>query len=277
MNNRQKRILLMILSGILLLASGVYGQEYSEVPGELRSLSGRIRWNKAMGVLPKTPGSREAADNICAQFFVVVTRPATGSEKPIQYDIALEAKPEPDKPDHYSCAFEMQVPSNVFLAVHPGMGDGMAWPATQRAQFHYVHAWIDSGRTTRGGGQRTFSPEKRVNKLGKKGMYMTFELVYDHASSVNAPVQTGQASLVASQAIFPAPFHPQGFVVLTWDAGPDHPNADVWVKYNNSRDKVLLIKQPKGGQQVPVQRGQIYTYVLMDGRTVLATANVVAH
>jgi hypothetical protein len=103
--------------------------------------------------------------------------------------------------------------------------------------------------------------------------------------SGSAPVQTGQAtgsllkapSLVASQAIFPTPYTPQGFVVLTWDAGPDHPNADVWVKYNNSRERVLLVKQPKGGQQVAVQRGQMYSYVLMDGRTVLATTTFVAH
>ena len=102
--------------------------------------------------------------------------------------------------------------------------------------------------------------------------------------SANAPVQPGQATasllktpnMVASQAFFPVPLNPVGYVVLTWDAGPDHPNAEVWVRYNNSRDRVLLIKQPKGGQQIQVQRGQMYGYVLMDGRSVLATANVVA-
>ena len=100
--------------------------------------------------------------------------------------------------------------------------------------------------------------------------------------SADAPVQTGQAtgslfkapSLLASQSVFQTPYMPTGFVVLTWDAGPDHPNADVWVKYG--RDRVLLMKQPKAGMQVVVQRGQMYTYVLMDGRNVLATATFVA-
>jgi hypothetical protein len=98
--------------------------------------------------------------------------------------------------------------------------------------------------------------------------------------SGNAPVQTGSSiikgpALAASQAVFPTPYINTGFVVLTWDAGPDHPSADVWFKVG--RDRVLLMKQPKGGQQIVVQRGQMYEYVLMDGRTVLATAAFVAN
>jgi hypothetical protein len=102
--------------------------------------------------------------------------------------------------------------------------------------------------------------------------------------SGSAPVKTGQATgslvktptLVASQAVFPTPYVQQGFVVLTWDAGPGHPDADLWVKYDGSRERVLVVKQPRGGQQIPVQRGRMYSYVLMDGRTVLVTATFVA-
>ncbi|HEV7700993.1 MAG TPA: hypothetical protein VGO43_12240 [Pyrinomonadaceae bacterium] len=103
--------------------------------------------------------------------------------------------------------------------------------------------------------------------------------------SANAPVQPGSAAgylakgpiLVASQPVFPLPSNPVGWFVLTWDAGPAHPNADVWVKYGNSREKVLVMKQPKGGQQIVLQRGQMYTYVLMDDRLVLATTTFVAY
>ena len=102
--------------------------------------------------------------------------------------------------------------------------------------------------------------------------------------SANAPVKTGQATgsllrdpvIVASKAFFQPPYNPVGFVILTWDGGPDHPNAEVWVKFGNSRERVLVVKQPKGGQQIQAQRGQMYTYVLMDGRTVLATTTFVA-
>jgi hypothetical protein len=102
--------------------------------------------------------------------------------------------------------------------------------------------------------------------------------------SANDTARPGQATgsllkgpvMVASQAVFPTPYVPTGFVILTWDAGPDHPNADVWVKYNGSRDRILVMKQPKAGMQVAVQRGQTYSYFLMDGRIVLATATFVA-
>ncbi len=36
--------------------------------------------------------------------------------------------------------------------------------------------------------------------------------------------------LVATPAIFPTPFVQTGFVILTWDAGPDHPDAEIWLK-----------------------------------------------
>ncbi len=102
--------------------------------------------------------------------------------------------------------------------------------------------------------------------------------------SATANAQPGQATgslvrgpfVVASQSYFQPPYNPVGFVVLQWDAGPDHPNAELWVKYNNSRERVLFVKQPKGGQQVQVQRGTVYTYVLMDGRNVLATTTFAA-
>ena len=100
--------------------------------------------------------------------------------------------------------------------------------------------------------------------------------------SGGAPVKPGPAAssiqkipfMAASQAYFQPSFSQTGFAVLTWDGGPDHPNAEVWVKYGNSRDRVLFLKQPKGGQQVTVQRGLMYTYALIDGRTVLGTAVV---
>ncbi|MEQ1923208.1 MAG: hypothetical protein ABL952_11940, partial [Pyrinomonadaceae bacterium] len=60
-----------------------------------------------------------------------------------------------------------------------------------------------------------------------------------------------------------------------WDAGPEHPNAELWVSYNGSRDRVLFVKQAKGVQQVVVQKGLVYTYVLLDGRNILGTTTVV--
>ncbi len=262
-----------ILCGILLLGGEVF-DAHGQVR-ELKTLSGRIRWKKAMGVLPKSPGSTEAADNICAQFFVVVMLP--GNEKPYQYDIALEDKPEVSKPDYYSCVFEMQVPNKVQLSVIAGMGDGLAWPNSAKSNFHYAHPWVDAGRQVRGGGIRSFTPAKREVMLGEKGMYITFEMSQDQEPSGGTSGQTQTASIVASQTIYPTPYSQEGFVVLTWTAGSDHPNAELWVKYDNSREPVLFVKQPHGNQQVAVQRGRMYTYVVMDGRNVLASTTFVAH
>jgi hypothetical protein len=179
MKNNKNQILFTILSGIILLSSGALATPAQEVNGELRTLTGRIRWNKSMGVLPKTPRSLTPADNICAQFFVVVTQPSTGSDKQIQYDIALDAKPESGKPDYYSCVFDMKVPSNVLLNVHAGMGDGLAWPNSPQSRAHYLNYWIVDGLTTKVRSPRIFRPEKREVTLGNKGMYVSFELVYE--------------------------------------------------------------------------------------------------
>ncbi len=172
-NDLRKQFRSTILCGILLFA-GTVGASYAQ-ESELKTLTGRIRWKKAMGLLPKTPAVKEPAANICAQFFVVVIAP--GSEKPYQYDIALEAKPEPSKPDYYSCVFEMQVRNNVQLSVHPGMGNGLAWPNVPEYRQFYTLPWVDAGQWVRRSGRRVFTPAKREVKLGNKGMYITFELV----------------------------------------------------------------------------------------------------
>ena len=281
MKNTQKSTLLAILTGVLILAGDVLSVNAQpaqpEVEGPLKTLTGKIRWPKAMGVLPKAPGSTEATDNICAHFFVVVTRSPFQTSKPIQYDIALEEKPDKD-PNYYSCRYEMQVPSNVSLAVYAGMGDGLAWRwDAPKSRYHYSDAWIDvaAGRMVRTRGTRIFKPENRVVVVGPTGLSIPFELVYEGGEPGQASQSSLGATISASQAFFPTPATHTGFVVLTWDAGPDHPNADLWVSYG--RERVLFVKQPKGGQQIPVQRGQQYSYVLMDGRNVLATATFVAY
>lgn len=282
MTNRQKRMLLVIFTGLMMFAGGAmtaYAQPAPpEVEGPLRTLTGRIRWPKSMGVMPKSPGSQEPLDNICSQFFVVVRRMSSDSQKPIQYDIALEDKPEPSKPDYYSCLFDMKVPSNVSLAVYPGMGDGLAWrPDAPKYRHHYQLPWIDvtTGRFVRKSGSRTWKPENRVVVVSGSGLNIPFELVYEDGGSGQTSVAPANgAFLVAGNVYFPTPNNPVGLAPLQWDAGPDHPNAEVWVKIGDSRERTIFAKQPKGGQQVQVARGLMYTYVLMDGRNVLATAVV---
>ncbi|MFT3744326.1 MAG: hypothetical protein QM785_08520 [Pyrinomonadaceae bacterium] len=82
--------------------------------------------------------------------------------------------------------------------------------------------------------------------------------------------------IIASQVIYSLPGAYTGTVVLTWDAGPDHPYAEVWYKVNNG-DDIFLVEQGKGSRQMPVDRGKYYTYILTDSGQTLATVNVVGN
>jgi hypothetical protein len=106
---------------------------------------------------------------------------------------------------------------------------------------------------------RAPKPIKRTGKMPK---------------SAPAPPTLKAPGIIASQAVFPTPYSPVGFAVLTWDAGPDHPYAEVWFKVNNG-DEAFVVEQGKGSRQVTVERGKVYTYILTDAGKTLATVVVV--
>jgi hypothetical protein len=80
--------------------------------------------------------------------------------------------------------------------------------------------------------------------------------------------------IIASQLVFQGPLQPQGFAVLTWDGGSDHPYAEVWVKVNNG-DETFVVEQAKGVRQVTVERGRSYEYILTDAGKTLATVSFI--
>ncbi len=80
--------------------------------------------------------------------------------------------------------------------------------------------------------------------------------------------------IVASQA---KPQHlgaSTGFAVLTWDGGPDHPFAEVWVKVNGG-DETFVVEKGKDSRQVIAELGKTYLYILTDAGKTLATVGVV--
>lgn len=91
-----------------------------------------------------------------------------------------------------------------------------------------------------------------------------------------APPEMKAPGIIASQAVFTFPGAFTGFVILTWDGGPDHPYAEVWVKTNNGVE-TFVVEQGKGARQIPVQRGEWYEYILTDSGTTLATVKVLAY
>ncbi len=92
---------------------------------------------------------------------------------------------------------------------------------------------------------------------------------------VGTGTRVGAPFLAAGQVYYTLPQNPIGQAALQWDAGTDHPNAEVWVYLGDSRERTMVAKQSKGGQQIQVIRGVIYRYALIDGRNILATAVVV--
>jgi hypothetical protein len=82
--------------------------------------------------------------------------------------------------------------------------------------------------------------------------------------------------IIASQVIYSNTYASTGFVVLTWDAGPDHPYAEVWFKVNGGPE-ARMVEQGKGVRQIMVERGKSYTYILTDAGKVLATVSFAAY
>ena len=95
-------------------------------------------------------------------------------------------------------------------------------------------------------------------------------------SSNSKPPTMKVPGILAGPVIYQQVYASMGFVVLTWDAGPDHPYAEVWYKVNNG-DETFLVEQGKGSKQMPVERGKYYTFTLTDAGQTLATVNVVGN
>jgi hypothetical protein len=64
-----------------------------------------------------------------------------------------------------------------------------------------------------------------------------------------------------------------GRTTLTWDGGPDHPDAEVWMKDTQGKER-LVVQQGKGTRSVTVELGKNYQVILMDAGEQLARAAV---
>jgi hypothetical protein len=91
------------------------------------------------------------------------------------------------------------------------------------------------------------------------------------------PASTGVPRISASPAVVAIPAgQSQGTVTLTWDGGPDHPYAEVWMKDSSQGDEKFLVEQGKGTRSVTVERGKNYQFILTDAGQQLARAAVIS-
>ncbi len=87
-------------------------------------------------------------------------------------------------------------------------------------------------------------------------------------TSETAPAPTRKVPWIVAK-----PGQTPGTKTLTWDGGPDHPYAEVWVKVDD-QDEKFVVEKGKGTREVTVEPGNTYLYILTDSGKQLATVSV---
>jgi hypothetical protein len=65
----------------------------------------------------------------------------------------------------------------------------------------------------------------------------------------------------------------QGTTTVTWDGGPDHPYAELWVK-EGDEDEKFVVEQGKGSRSFNVNLGTTYVFILTDNAKRLRTVTI---
>ena len=165
---------------LLLLAANICSSAQSR-PQEFQTLTGRIRWKKDMGVVPKAPDSSEAAENICSPFYVGVMVYSASDNSLAAYTDALERGR--DEGDYYICRYTIEkVPAKINLMIMIGMGDVFSLPKPTRLPFHYTLPWIVEGGSKASPPRRfirSFTQNNKQLAIGStKGTYLGIDLIY---------------------------------------------------------------------------------------------------
>jgi len=91
---------------------------------------------------------------------------------------------------------------------------------------------------------------------------------------ITAPPPKATPKISASPAVITIPAgQADGTTTLTWDGGPEHPYAEVWVAVNG-QDPTFVVEQGKGSRWVTVERGTTYRYILTDSGKDLGSVTV---
>lgn len=186
------------------------------------------------------------------------------SEKPMRCTSYIEVEKPPKTPWITASAAVFGPNSTSGFSI-------LKWDAGAERPDAKVWLTVDDGERTLFGNMRAGALQITAER-NKKYLYtlMAGAETLGTATVGSAP-QT--PNIAATQPHFP-PYSAIGFVILSWDAGKDHPYAEVWYRINNS-DEIFLVEQGKGSQQMPVERGKYYTYILTDSGKTLATVTVV--
>jgi len=120
----------------------------------------------------------------------------------------------------------------------------------------------------KGTGRKPTNPTPK--SLGATGGKPTSTTPQTPSSAAASPTITAQPRVVTIPD-----GESRGTVTLTWDGGPDHPYAEVWVKEGSQGIETKVVEQGKGTRRVTVERGKNYQFILTDAGQQLAKAVVI--
>ena len=150
---------------------------------------------------------------------------------------------------------------------------------------------IGADETISGTGYEVGNPKKKVSWVSTRAMVCrqaaqakpkpvvpAQKPAIPHSPPQKPPPETSSASAAATITAYarvvtiPAG-QTFGTTTLTWDAGPKHPYAEVWVKVDDE-DETKIVEEGKGSRRVTVELGKTYRYILTDSSQTLATVTV---
>jgi len=148
-------------------------------PAPLYSVSGTIRWQKDMGLVPMGQGNSRAAISPCSVFSVVATEPSSG--KAVVYTDQVSSPFQmSEEGDYYVCSYSLTVPTGRPLYMIATMGGILLLPKEDRSPMYISDPWIGGSRSKPpAGAERGFTGYTSV-KLDRRTprAVVNFELLY---------------------------------------------------------------------------------------------------
>ena len=179
--------LLLVFSSLLLLISVTVSasaqRRESGREAYLRrfsyTVSGTIRWNKELGVLPMGPGNSQPVVYPCSIFTVAALNANTN--KPVAYTDQVNSPfQRADEGNYYVCRYSLKVPANTGLYILATMGGILGLPEEDRNSMLIKDAWIGGSRPKPpAGAERSFTGHQYVTLAGRRSRaIVNFEMVY---------------------------------------------------------------------------------------------------
>lgn len=167
MKKKTTQTLLLLLSSLLLLISLEASASAQLIPNSDRfrtfTVTGQIRWNKEMGVIPMGPGNSKPAVYPCNQYSVVATDPRSG--KAVTYTDQVSSPMQfVDAGGSYVCRYSLRVPGGRNLRIIATMGGILLLPKEDSDPMYTTDAWI--------GGSRS-KPPRRYQRVFTGHTYLT--------------------------------------------------------------------------------------------------------